>query len=70
MTIFPEAGGSTASSEGNGNDVLDGGPGGDMMAGGAGNDHYISDNANDRIAEAGNGGIHTLFTAASRSHVR
>ena len=37
------------------------------MAGGAGNDRYISDNANDRIVEAGNAGIDTLFTAVGRA---
>jgi len=51
---------------GNGNDVLDGGGAGDRMAGGSGNDWYVSDNPNDRIIEAANAGIDTIFTSVTR----
>ena len=36
------------------------------MSGGMGNDRYYSDNANDRIVEAANQGIETIYAAASR----
>jgi Ca2+-binding RTX toxin-like protein len=50
-------------SGGAGHDSLIGGAGGDSMVGGAGNDAYDVDDAADRLAEARDSGLDTVFSA-------
>lgn len=47
-----------------GNDTLNGSLGDDSMSGGAGNDKYYVDSAHDRITEASDGGIDTVYITA------
>ncbi len=48
-----------------GNNVLDGRGGADTLMGGKGNDTYFVDNVNDRVIEAVNEGIDTIFSGVS-----
>ena len=46
-------------------DVIDGKAGADTMSGAAGDDIYVVDNVSDRVIEANNGGVDTVFSSAS-----
>ncbi|WP_430463552.1 beta strand repeat-containing protein [Tabrizicola sp.] len=48
-----------------GNDTLDGGTGNDSMVGGAGDDLFYVDSAQDRVSEALNGGIDTVWSSVN-----
>ncbi|MDJ0716620.1 MAG: lectin-like protein [Prochloraceae cyanobacterium] len=47
---------------GPGNDTMDGGPGNDTMDGGPGNDTFYLNTGGDRIIEAVNGGVDTIYS--------
>src|SRR5882724_2529185 len=48
-----------------GNDILDGGIGADTMKGGAGNDKFYVDDAGDKVQEAIDAGVDTVYTTVS-----
>jgi Ca2+-binding RTX toxin-like protein len=63
-TLIGDAGNDTLNG-GLGNDSLVGGLGNDSMVGGAGNDIYLVNSAGDRVVEALNQGIDTVFSSVN-----